>query len=142
MQLAIAILASVLGGGVAGASVSVAFNRMFHRQDLRIKFYRVLNNMHSAYVIRMENPEGRYWTNIVGKMPAAEDADFVEHRSNFLDELVKYIELKEVPVLRRTFAANMMRGNHKVGEESKLDLTPEAAALGLCLVTLHKKLKM
>jgi hypothetical protein len=142
MQLAIAILASVLGGGLAGACVSVAFNRLFHRQDLRIKFYPVLNNMHSAYVIRMENPEGRYWTNIVGNMPAVEDADFVEHRSDFLEELVKYIELKEVRALRRQLAANMISGNHKVGEVSKLDLTPEAAAVGLCLVTLHKKLKI
>jgi hypothetical protein len=98
--------------------------------------------MHSAYVIRMQNPEGRYWTNVVGNLPSPEDADFVELRSDFLDELVKYIELKEVRLLRRQFAANMMSDNHKVGEVSKLDLTPEAAALGLCLVTLHKKLKI
>jgi hypothetical protein len=142
MQLAITILASVLGGGLAGACVSVAFNRLFHRQDLRIKFYPVLNNIHSAYVIRMQNPEGRYWTNIVGNLPSPEDADFVEHRSNFLDELVQYIGLKEVRVLRRQFAANMMSGNHKVGEVSKLNLTPEATALTLCLVTVHKKLKI
>ncbi len=142
MQLAITILASVLGGGLAGACVSVAFNRLFHRQDLRIKFYPVLNNMHSAYVIRMENPEGRYWTNTIGYLSSPEDADFVKHRSNFLDELVEYIGLKEVRVLRRQFAANMLSGNHKVGEVSRLDLTPESAALTLCLVTLHKKLKI
>jgi len=142
MQLAIAILASVLGGGLAGACVSVAFNRLFHRQDLRIKFYPVLNNMHSAYVIRMQNPEGRYWTNIIGNMPADEDAEFVEHRSTFLHELVEYIGLTEVRLLRRQFAANMTSDNPKVGEVSKLDLTPEAAALGFSLVTLHKKLKM
>jgi hypothetical protein len=142
MQLAITILASVLGGGLAGACVSVAFNRLFHRQDLRIKFYPVLNNMHSAYVIRMENPEGRYWTNTIGYLPSPEDAGFVKHRSNFMDELVEYVGLKEVRVLRRQFAANMMSGNHKVGEVSKLDLTPESAALTLCLVTLHKKLKI
>jgi hypothetical protein len=142
MQLVITILASVLGGGLAGACVSVALNRLFHRQDLRIKFYPVLNNMHSAYVIRMENPEGRYWTNTIGYMPSPEDADFVNHRSNFLDELVNYIALKEVRVLRRQFAANMMSGNHQVGEVSRLDLAPESAALTLCLATLHKKLKI
>jgi len=98
--------------------------------------------MHSAYVIRMENPEGRYWTNTIGYLSSPEDADFVKHRSNFLDELVEYIGLKEVRVLRRQFAANMLSGNHKVGEVSRLDLTPESAALTLCLVTLHKKLKI
>jgi hypothetical protein len=84
MQLAIVIMASVLGGGLAGACVSVFFNRLFHRRELRTKFYPVLNNMHSAYVIRMENPEGRYWTTIVGNMPSPEDDEFVDHRSTFL----------------------------------------------------------
>ena len=121
MQAAITIMASVLGGGLAGACVSLAFNRVFHWRDLRTRFHPMLNDMVSAYVIRMENPEGRYWTNTIGYLPSPEDADFVKHRSNFLDELVEYIGLKEVRVLRRQFAANMLSGNHKVGEVSRLD---------------------
>jgi hypothetical protein len=37
---------------------------------------------------------------------------------------------------------NAMTGNHKRGEVAKLDLAPEAAALGACLAKLHKKLKL
>lgn len=142
MPLALAIMASFLGGGLAGACVSVFFNRLFHWRELRTKFYPLLSNMYSAYVIRMENPEGRYWTTIVGNVPSPEDNDFVEHRSSFLSDLVQYNELKEVRVLRRKLLDNAMSGNHNPGEEAKLDLAPEAAALGACLAKLHKKLKI
>jgi hypothetical protein len=142
MQLAIAIMASVLSGGLAGAFVSVAFNRLFHWRELRTKFYPVLNNMYSAYVIRIAKPEGRYWITIVGKIPSPEDEDFVDHRSSFLSDLVQYNELKEVRVLRKQLLDNAMSSDHKPGEVAKLDLAPESAALGACLITLHKKLKI
>jgi hypothetical protein len=142
MQLAIVIMASVLGGGLAGACVSVAFNRLFHWRELRTKFYPVLNNMYSAYVIRMARPEGRYWTTIVGNIPSPEDEGFVDHRSSFLSDLVQYNELKEVRVLRKQLLDNAMSGDHNPGEVAKLDLAPESAALHACLITLHKKLKI
>ena len=142
MQLTITILASFLSGGLAGACVSVFFNRPFHWRELRTKFYPVLNNMHSAYVIRMENPEGRYWMTIVGNNPAPEDEDFVDHRSSFLSDLVQYNELKEVRVLRKKLLDNAMSGNHNRGQVAKLDLAPEAAALGVCLAKLHQRLKI
>jgi|SRR6266704_1230238 len=142
MQLAITIIASVLGGGLAGACVSVAFNRVFHWRDLRTRFHPMLNNMVSAYVIRMENPEGRYWTTIVANVPSSEDRDFVEHRSSFLSDLVQYSELREVRVLRKSMLDNAMSGNHKQGEVMRLDLTPEATALHACLSTVQKKLKL
>jgi hypothetical protein len=142
MQLVIAIIASVLGGGLAGACVSVAFNRLFHWRELRTKFYPVLNNMYSAYVIRMAKPEGRYWITIVGNIPSPEDEDFVDHRSSFLSDLVQYNELKEVRVLRRQLLHNAISGHHNPGEVAKLDLAPESAALDACLITLHKKLKI
>lgn len=142
MQLAIGIIVSLLGGGFSGACVSVFFNRLFHRQELRTKFYPVLNNMHSAYVIRMENPEGRYWTNVVGNVPAPEDEDFIDHRGSFLSDLVQYVELKEVRVLRKKMLDNAMSGDHTRGQVATLDLAPESAALTSCLVTLHKKLKI
>jgi hypothetical protein len=135
-------MASLLGGGLAGACVSVFFNRLFHRRELRTKFYPVLNNMHSAYVIRMENPEGRYWTTIVGNVPSPEDVEFVDHRSTFLSDLVQYNELKEVRVLRTKLLNNAMSGNHNRGEVAKLDLAPEVTALNACLTILHKKLKI
>lgn len=102
----------------------------------------MLNNMYSAYMIRMGNPEGRYWTTIVGNIPAPEDEDFVNHRSSFLSDLVQYNELKEVRVLRKQLLDNAMSGNHNPGDVAKLDLTPESAALNACLITLHKKLKI
>jgi len=142
MQLAATIMASVLGGGLAGACVSVFFNRLFHWRDLRTRFYPVLNNMFSAYVIRMENPEGRYWTTIVGNVPSPEDEDFVEHRASFLGDLVQYNELKEVRILRTKLLNNSASGNHNRGEVLKLDLAPESAALHACMITLHKKLKI
>ena len=102
----------------------------------------MLNNMVSAYVIRMENPEGRYWTTIVANVPSSEDRDFVEHRSSFLSDLVQYSELREVRVLRKSMLDNAMSGNHKQGEVMRLDLTPEATALHACLSTVQKKLKL
>jgi hypothetical protein len=141
MQLAIGIMTSALCGGLAGACVSVAFSRVFHWRELRTKFYSVLNNMISAYVIRMENLEGRYWTTVVGNLPAPEDEDFVDHRSSFMSDLVQYNELKEERILRKQLLDNAMSGNHNAGEIATLDLAPESTALHACLITLHKKLK-
>jgi hypothetical protein len=142
MPSVIVILVSLLSGGLAGACISVFFNRLFHRRELRTKFYPVLNNMFSAYVIRMETPEGRYWTTIVGNNPAPEDEDFVDHRSTFISALVQYNELTEVRTLRKEFLDNSMSGDHERGKEMRLDLTPESTALNICLATLHKKLKL
>ena len=71
-------LASFLGGGLAGGLVNVIANRFFHWRTLRTQFYPKVNNIYSAYVIRMEKPEGRYWVTIVGNNPSAEDEEFVE----------------------------------------------------------------
>ena len=142
MPLAMGIMASLLGGGLAGAFVSVASNRIFHWRALRTKFYPVLNNMHSAYVIRMEKPEGRYWTTIVGYVPAPQDEGFVEHRASFISDLIKYNELKEVRVLRKRLLDNAASSDHNWGEAATLDLAPESGALNDCLCTLHKKLKI
>lgn len=142
MQLAIGIIASVLGGGLAGACVSVTYNRFSRWRELRTRFYPALNNMYAAYVIRMENPAGRYWKTVVGNNPAPEDEDFVDHRSSFLSDLVQFNELKEVRVLRKKMLDNQIGGNHNRGEEATLDLSPESAALNACLVKLHKKLKI
>ena len=142
MPLVITIIASLLGGGLSGACVSVFFNRLFQRQDLRTKFYPVLNNMHSAYVIRMQNPDGQYWKTIVGNVPSPQDEDFIDHRATFLGDLVQYCELKEVRVLRQKMMDNAFSGDHEPGEVSVLDLTPESAALSDCLFTLHKRLKL
>jgi hypothetical protein len=142
MQPSITIIASICGGGLAGACVSLVFNRVFHRRELRTKFYPLLNNMFSAYVIRREKAQGRYWTTIVGNIPAREDEEFVDHRSSFVSDLVQYNELKEVRILRKKLLDNTMSGDHEPGKELKLDLAPESAALNACLMTLHKKLKL
>jgi hypothetical protein len=67
-------LVSFLSGGLAGGCVSVFLNRWFHWRDMRVKFYPVLNNIHSAYIIRFEKQEGRFLVNIVGQNPSPEDA--------------------------------------------------------------------
>lgn len=140
MQLTITIIVSLLGGGLSGACINVAFNRYTRQRQLRTAFYQVLLNMYSAYVIRMENPTGRYWINIVGNNPSSDDKEFVEHRSSFVSELVQYNELKEVRTLRTVLLDNGSSGNHTRGEEFKLDLLPESNALGACLAKVHKDL--
>jgi hypothetical protein len=77
-----------------------------------------------------------------GRVPAAEDQDFVDHRSSFLSDLVQFNELKEVRTLRNQMLDNAFGGDHEQGKPLNLDLAPESAALNKCLVTLHKKLKL
>ena len=142
VPLVLGLLVSFLGGGLAGACVSTLSNRIFHWRELRTKFYPVLNNMHSAYVIRMANPEGRYWTIVVGYLPSPKDEKFVNHRALFIGELVEYNELKEVRILRKRMLETMAAEDHDLGEAAVYDLAPESAALSACLITLHKKLKL
>lgn len=136
------IIASLLGGGLAGGCVSVFFNRLFHWRDLRTRFYPKVNNIHSAYVIRMEKPDGRYWATIVGNNPSSEDEEFVDHRSSFISDLVQFNELKEARSLRKALLDNAMHGDHTPGELTKVDLAPEFKALNVCLQKLHTKLKI
>lgn len=82
------LLVSIISGGLAGGIVSAISNRIFHWRALRTQFYPKLSNMYSAYIIRFEKPNGRYWVNIVGQNPSNEDEEFVEHRSIFISELV------------------------------------------------------
>jgi hypothetical protein len=93
-------------------------------------------------MIRLENPEGRYWTHVIGDVPSPEDGEFVGHRSSFVNGLVEYNELKEVRKLRRQIVNHSVSGDHKTGEVEKYDLGPEIAALHACMVKLHKKLKL
>ena len=138
-----AILASVISGGLAGACVSTLLNRIFHWRELRTKLYPKVLDLYGAYMIRMETPEGRYWETIVGNNPAPEDVEFVDHRSQFISELVAFNELKEARELRRVFAENMAAGGPAPrGSRTRLDLHPETAALAACVALLHKKLKL
>jgi hypothetical protein len=135
------LLVAIVSGGLAGGIVSVISNRIFHWRALRTQFYPKLNNMYSAYIIRFEKPDGRYWVNIVGQNPLGADREFVDHRSDFISELIAFNELKEARVLRKAILDNSMH-NLSVGSTSKHDLGPEADALNECLKVLHKKLKL
>ncbi len=135
-------LVSLLGGGLAGGLVNVFFNRLFRWRDLRTRFYPKLSNIYSAYVIRMEKPEGRYWVTVVGNEPSSEDRAFVGLRSDFISDLVEFNELKEARILRKQVLDNAMSGHHVPGILTKVDLAPEADALNTCLKTLHKKLNL
>jgi hypothetical protein len=137
-------LVSFLSGGLAGGCVSVFLNRWFHWREMRVKFYPVLNNMFSAYVIRMGNPEGRYLVTTVGMTPteAHEDYEFVNHRANFITDLIQFNELREARKLRKDIVTYSMTGDHTEGKEVKRDLMPDYQALNECMKTLHKKLKI
>jgi hypothetical protein len=141
MELA-TVAVSILGGGLAGGCVNVVSSRMARRRDLRTKFYPKLNNMWSAYLVRMQNPQGRYWTLMVGKIPLEEDRPFIEHRVAFMSELVDFNELKEVRTLRTAFLNHMRSGDHTPGIVRQVDLKPEADALDACLRVLHDKLHL
>ena len=135
-------LVSLLGGGLAGGCVSTFLNRWFHWRSMRVKFYPVLSDMYSTYIIRMEKPEGRYWVTVVGKVPSDADEEFVNHRANFLIDLIQFNELREARKLRRAIMNNAMQGDHTEGTTTKHDLAPEREALSECLRVLHKKLKI
>jgi hypothetical protein len=140
VQLAIQVAASTVSGGLAGAGVSVLFNRLFHWRQLRTKFYPVLSDMYAAYVIRMSKPNGRYWITIIGNNPSPSDEEFVHHRGSFVNDLVQYNELKEVRILRKQLLDYAFGGDHTPGATVKRDFAPESAALLDCLRTVHKKL--
>ena len=135
------LLVAIVSGGLAGGIVSAISNRIFHWRAKRTDFYPKVSNMYSGYIIRFETPNGRYWTNIVGQNPSSADMDFVGHRSDFLQELIAFNELKEARVLRKAMLDN---SNHTLspGSTLKLDLGPEANALNECMKVLHKKLKL
>lgn len=137
----IAIVASVISGGLSGACVNVFFNHRFHWRELRTKFYPKVKDLWAAYLIRMEKPEGQYWVTIIGNQPSRTDKEFVDHRAFFISDLVQFNELKEARILRKRFSENMIGATGSVGTLSKLDLAPEAQALQVCHDTLYRKLK-
>jgi hypothetical protein len=143
--MTLAVLISLVSGGLAGGFVSAIFNRIFHWRALRTQFYPKLNNMYSAYVIRFAetpNGRGRYWVNIVGNLPSDEDEEFVNHRADFIAELIAFNELKEARRLRQAILDNSADAESTPGLLSKLDLQPEFNALDNCMKILHKKLKL
>jgi hypothetical protein len=134
---------SMIGGGLAGGCVNTAFNRIFYWRSLRIRFYPKLSHMFSAYRIRMENPEGRYWITTVGKVPLPEDAAFVQHHVSFLSELIDFTELKEARALRKQLLSHMFEtGSETKGTVIKIDLTPDSDALLKCLKIVQRKLRL
>ena len=73
---------------------------------------------------------------------APEFRDFVNHRNNFVVDLIQFNELKEARKLRKDMVLYSMTGDHTEGKEVKHDLVPEYKALEDCMKTLHKKLKI
>lgn len=136
------IVSGFLSGGLAGGCISITYNRLMRSRDLRTKFYPKLNDMYSAYLIRMQNPGGRYWHLIVGNNPSEDDQGFVDHRSVFIGELVQFNELQEARILRTAMMNNMISADHTLGAPTTVDLKPESEALSVCLQKLHKKLKL
>jgi hypothetical protein len=82
------------------------------------------------------------WTGGQGDERFLTHADFVDHRATFLVDLVQFTELREARKLRTEMLDNVMRAHHTPGVLTKVDLAPEARAIGDCLRTLHQKLKL
>ena len=138
------LLVSIISGGLAGGIVSAISNRIFHWRALRTAFYPKLNNMYAAYMIRLneiKGGRGRQLVNIPGQMPSNENAEFVEHRSDFIQDLITFNELKEARKLRQAILDNSVKAKSDP-ILSKIDLQPEATALDETMKILHKKLKL
>ena len=136
------LVTSILSGGLAGGGVSTLANRIFHWRALRTQFYPKVNDLLGEYVIRMEDPEGRYLIIRVGYNPRPEDESFVEHRVGFIMNLVAFNELKEARELRKKLVQYQAEEPGKEGDEQKIDLMPDYQALSDCLDKLHKKLNL
>ena len=130
---------SMLGGGLAGGCVSIFANRLFHRRALRTQFEPRLSDIFSVYVIRMEDPNRRYMVSRPDRVPSPLEAEFVNHRSNFILNLVEFNELKEAQSLRRKFIENTGVVD---GDTFRTDLLPERQAISDCLGKVQKKLKL
>ena len=115
------------------------------QRALRAEFYPKLNDMYAAYLIRFNETKegrGRYLVNVVGNLPSREDDQFVNHRTDFIQGLIAFNELKEARKLRQAILDNSANPHNTPGILSKLDLQPEAQALNECMKVLHKKLKL
>ena len=134
------LVVSVIGGGAVGGLINVAYQWRNRQKDLRTAFYPVINDM-NAYLIRMEHPGGKELVQTPDQAPLGADRDFVNHRTAFLTDLIKYTDLKEVIILRQKILDNAFHG---AGSTSQLttNLVPEAQAIGECMKVLHRKLKL
>lgn len=87
--------------------------------------------MYSTYVIRFkEKPEGRerYLVRITCQEPTEADKDFIEHRTDFILDLVDFNELEEATNLGQVISDNELTEKGTPGLTSKLDLQPELDA--------------
>lgn len=136
-------LISLASGGLAGGCISIIANRLFHRRALRTEFYPKVVDLFSAYAVRIEQPEGRYWKTTVGLEPAPGDEEFVSHRARFLvSDVVRFNELREARELRKRLAATLNPQGAQMGSQIITDLVPDMNALHECVKILHKKLKL
>jgi len=137
-----AFVVSLIGGGAVGGLINVAYQWRNRQRDLRTAFYPVLNDMNAAYLIRtQQQPGGKELIQTPGVAPLGADRDFVNHRTAFLSDLIKYTDLKEVIVLRQKILDNAFKGAGSTGPV-KTNLVPEAQAIEECMRVLHKKLKL
>lgn len=138
----IAFVVSLIGGGACGGLLNVAYQWRNRQRDLRTAFYPVLNNMNAAYLIRFDqHPGGKELVQTPDVAPLGADRDFVNHRTAFLSELIKYTDLKEVVILRQKILDNAFKGAGSSGPVTT-NLVPEAQAISECMNILHKKLKL
>jgi hypothetical protein len=133
---------SLIGGGLAGGTISTVSGRMQRKRALRTQFWPTINNMMGHYVVRFEKSDGRFWRGTVGLMPQPEDAEFVDRRVEFFFKLPEFNELPEVRPLLAAMAHNINPDHAPAGAEITRDLKPEFDALIQCLSVIEKKLKI
>lgn len=135
------LVVSFIGGGAVGGLINVAYQWRNRQKDLRTAFYPVINNMNAAYLIRMGQPGGKELVQTPDQAPLGADRDFVNHRTAFLSDLIKYTDLKEVIILRQKILDNAFHGAGSTGPVTT-NLFPEAQAIGECMQVLHRRLKL
>ena len=64
------IIVSIISGGLAGGSVSTFANRHYYLRSLRTRFYPKVNNIHAAYLLRLQDPQKRLLSLTPGYLPA------------------------------------------------------------------------
>lgn len=135
------LVVSFIGGGAVGGLINVAYQWRNRQRDLRTAFYPVINNMNAAYLIRMGQPGGKQLVQTPDQAPLGADRDFVNHRTAFLMDLIKYTDIKEVIILRQKILDNAFHGAGSTGPVIT-NLVPEAQAINECMKVLHRKLKL
>jgi hypothetical protein len=95
----------------------------------------------SAEIRMQQQPGGKELIQTPDAAPLGADRHFVDHRTAFVSDLIKYTDLKEVIILRQKILDNAFKDARSTGPVTT-NLVPEAQAINDCMRVLHKELKL